>query len=152
MSRLKYLVIFVLICASIGTYVYVHLPTPTSQQIPNLPLEGTEWSWVKTTYPFAFDKVPARAVFELFLVAGGQFGVGTDCNSGGGKYSTNGRLLSFEENNFIMTKIGCGASQQNEYISMLSSTVSYTYVDKDQLILHLKSPGSSMIFRRVIKP
>lgn len=152
MSRIKYLAVFavVLVGVVVGAYIYSYAPS-SNQQIPNLPLEGTIWSWVKTTYPLGPDKVPTGDVFILRFYDGKKIGVIADCNGGGGEYTASNGKIRIDRNKLITTEVMC-RTQENGYTSMLSDAVGYTHVDPEQLILHLKSSGAKMFFKQNSKP
>lgn len=109
-------------------------------------LTMTKWMWQKTTYADGRVIVPSKSdKFSLTFKDDGTVAISTDCNNGGGSYTTNGQALSF--GGIMSTLMYCEGSQETEYFKMLGDVQNYRFTSRGELILGLGSGGGTSIFR-----
>lgn len=143
---------------SIGKSLWIHYDTKTGEigewvkdfegeADPNrMSLDMKKWEWVKTQMNDGKVTTPNKSgVFSLTFKKDGSVGVGTDCNSMGGKYITKGNTITF--NQMMSTMMYCDGSQEQEFSKMLSEVGSYLFTSKGELILEIKMDSGTMIFR-----
>lgn len=120
--------------------------TPPSSGQTNAPLVGTEWAWVRTTYPNkAALTAPTGNKFVMTLKADKTISSSTDCNGLGGNYVVNGEVLSFSE--FISTLRYCEDSPETQYSQDLRQTSSYV-ISGNELRLNLTKDAGTMYFQK----
>jgi heat shock protein HslJ len=109
-------------------------------------LDMTTWKWIRATYNDGREIVPRRAdAFTLTFRADGMVAVTTDCNRMTGRYTTNGRELTFGK--MAATKMFCADSQETEFAGLLANTSSYFFTSRGELVLKLKFDSGSVVFR-----
>ncbi|MCF7843365.1 META domain-containing protein [Candidatus Gracilibacteria bacterium] len=114
---------------------------------PNrMTLDMKKWVWVKTQMNDGKVITPKMdGKFTLTFNKDGSVNMGTDCNSMGGKYTLNGKTLTFGQ--MMSTMMYCEGSQEQEFGSALNEVSSYQFTSKGELILEIKMDSGAIIFR-----
>lgn len=110
-------------------------------------ITGTAWQWVETLY--GDDRRAAPADPKKYTVQfreDGTLQVKADCNMKGGKYSSDGKLLSIEITHSTMAACPEG-SLEDEFVRTLSASAIYFLKDGD-LYIDLKYDAGTMRFSR----
>ncbi|MGB2580397.1 MAG: META domain-containing protein [Minisyncoccia bacterium] len=109
-------------------------------------LDMNTWKWISTTYSDGKKITPRDSNrFTLTLKKDKTFSASTDCNGGGGGYTTSGNKLSFER--MMSTLMYCEGSQEADFSKSLSEVASYHFTSKGELIFELKYDSGVMVFR-----
>ena len=143
---------------SVGKSLYLHLDTKTMQfsevmqniegetSSTTMSLSMKKWYWVKTVYSDGKTITPNKPErFSLTFNKTGTVAVTTDCNGGGGTYSTSGNKLEFSD--MMSTLMYCAGSQESEFYSELGQVQNFTFTSKGELVLGLKSDKGAITFK-----
>jgi heat shock protein HslJ len=95
------------------------------------------WTWISAADGEGNTLMPKTpGAFVLTFRAGGEFGIKTDCNSGGGKYVAGSSTITFS--NVISTQMYCEGSQEALFAKMLQNVpelmVGYKFTSKGELV------------------
>ncbi len=104
------------------------------------------WTWIKVMYDDGREEWPRQeAAFTLDLRDPGRFSATTDCNPLSGSYTAQDGRISFGE--MASTRMHCEGSQEGEYVRLLTDVTGYAFTSRGELILTLRSGGTTMTFR-----
>ncbi len=122
-------------------------PNFSGEADPNrMTLDMKKWTWIVTTYRNGPEVRPVKEkAFVITFGANKEFGATTDCNSMGGKYLVNGKVISFSD--MVATEMACGNSQESVFAAMLDKTKGYYFNGRGELVLELRDKGGLMIFK-----
>lgn len=143
---------------SIGKSLWIHYDMKTGEigewvkdfegeaDTNRMSLDMKKWEWVKTQMNDGKITTPNKpGVFSVTFKKDGSVSVGTDCNSMGGKYTTKGNIITF--NQMMSTMMYCEGSQEQEFSKTLGEVGSYLFTSKGELVLEIKMDSGTMIFR-----
>lgn len=143
---------------SMGKSLWIHYDIKTGQigewvkdfegeaDVKRMSLDMKKWIWIKTQMnDGTVTKPKVDGSFTLTFNKDGSVGVGTDCNSMGGKYITKGNTLTFSQ--MMSTMMYCEGSQEQEFSNKLNEVGSYLFTSKGELILEIKMDSGTMVFR-----
>ena len=135
---------------SLGKSLWIHLD-PTTGEIgewvkdfegeadaSKMNLEMKKWQWVNSVEMGEY-MVPTNAGVFTLTFSDGQVSVGTDCNTMGGTYTTNGTKLTFGP--MMSTLMYCEGSQETVFGTMLSHVTSFAFTKKGTLELQYGEGG-----------
>ncbi len=104
------------------------------------------WTFISAQYNNSEEFKPKKIkAFTITFGNDGRFSATTDCNSMGGSYTANGRLISFSD--IMSTLMYCPESQETEFNNLLQNIVSYHFTSHGELIFDLKFDSGAAIFR-----
>jgi heat shock protein HslJ len=106
------------------------------------------WTWISALYNDGREVKPKKSgVFTISFGNDGNFSATTDCNSMGGKYTTDtlNKTINFSE--IMSTKMYCVGSQEEEFETLLQNTQNYHFTSRGELVLDLKFDSGSVIFK-----
>lgn len=110
----------------------------------SLPMK--KWVWVKTQMNDGKVTTPKKAdAFTITFTKDGKVSLGTDCNTIGGTYTTNGNKLAFSQ--MMSTMMYCDGSQEGDFSQAIENVASYLFTSKGELILEIKMDSGTMIFK-----
>ncbi len=105
-----------------------------------------KWVWQSALYNDGKTIKPNKVgAFTLSFDGNGNFSATTDCNGIGGDYAVSGEKITFSE--MVSTLMYCEASQESEFVTLLSNTTGYHFTSRGELILDLKFDSGSVVFR-----
>lgn len=121
-------------------------PTLVVDPAPTAALTAKTWHWVEARYEDGRVVTPERAgAFTLTFNADGSFGITTDCNGGGGSYTSKNGTLTLGD--MMSTLMFCEGSQEGEYQQLLGAVSDYHFTAAGELILDLKFDSGTMLFK-----
>ena len=109
-------------------------------------ITNIRWQWAGLTGNSSADQsvVPKKESYTLEFLPDGVYYINTDCNSGSGNYTTDGRNLTIGPG--VITLVYCGEdSLEPQYLSLLSSVTSMALED-GQLLLSVGDDSEKMLF------
>lgn len=146
------------ISPSVGKSIWLLLDTNTMQlgQVEQnfegeadpsqMTLNMKKWIWKNTLYSDGKSIASAKVdTFTLTFSTNQSFSATTDCNSISGKYIVKGSKITFSDT--ISTMMYCDNSQESQFVKSLSSTESFLFTSKGELVLNLKMDSGSMSFK-----
>lgn len=108
-------------------------------------LDMKPWKWLSATATDGTVVSPKKVeAFSVRFNASGAFSAETDCNSISGSYEARNGSLSL--GSIASTKMFCEDSQEGEFTELLSTVVTYRFVDNSQLVM-TTSEGTEVKFR-----
>lgn len=117
-----------------------------STSLPVVSLQSKVWTWKETVYTDETTLVPKQSdAFTLDMQKEGLVSITTDCNNGGGTYTSGDGALTFGE--IITTKMFCEGSAEQEFMSLLVETEGYAISDDGELELTLKDGSGTVYFK-----
>lgn len=116
--------------------------TSTSQANENKNLTSKKWTWVKTTISGTSTTPKKANAFSVTFNATGTITGTTDCNNYFGSYKTT------DSNKLTLgpigsTKMFCGESQENDFMSVLQKVIEYS-IDKNNNLILTTGSGTMM--------
>ncbi len=121
-------------------------PTPDTS---DRGLDAHTWVWQETQMNNDEVITPNQAdAFTLtFDTAAGRLSATTDCNSFSGNYVVN-EDGSIAFGSFMMTRMYCEGSQENEFRNMVTESTHFMFTDAGDLVLLLKYDSGSVLFEK----
>lgn len=105
-----------------------------------------KWLWIKTVMNDGKITTPKKVnAFTVTFAKDGTFSLGTDCNTMGGKYTTNGNKIVFSK--MTSTMMYCDGSQEGDFSQAVSNVASFLFTPKGELLLEIKMDSGTMTFR-----
>lgn len=121
-------------------------PQLVTDPAPTAALTAKTWHWIEARYEDGRVITPKRAeAFTLAFKADGSFGITTDCNGGGGSYTSQDGTLTLSD--MMSTLMFCEGSQEGEYQQLLGNVSGYHFTDAGELILDLKFDSGTILFK-----
>lgn len=117
-----------------------------TKAISNVSLTTKKWEWVKTQMNNDVLITPKKSgLFTLSFSRNGDINIGTDCNSMGGKYKTDGSNITFSQ--MMSTMMYCSDSQEQDFSKAINNVKSYMFTSSNELILEMKMDSGTMLFK-----
>lgn len=133
-------------CTEAGTQTDDNSGQMDTEMVALENITNIRWQWAGLIGNSSADQsvVPKKERYTLEFLPDGVYYISTDCNSGSGNYTTDGRNLTIGPG--MITLVYCGEySLEPQYLSLLNSVTSMALED-GQLLLSVGNNSEKMLF------
>ncbi|MFA0823229.1 MAG: META domain-containing protein [Methanomethylovorans sp.] len=115
------------------------------ESVDHANITNIKWQWAGTIDTSSNQSVvPNKEQYTLEFLPDSTYSITTDCNSGSGNYTLDGKSLTLGPG--MITLVYCGEqSLEPQYLSLLGSVTSMTLED-GQLLLSVGNNSEKMVF------